>query len=457
MILELLYNLRQLTLMKEVHDKTDAAEKLFLSGKISEALPILVETALTGSTRARYMLAVMYHEGLRVGKNTARVRELLSANISDGDVCSIFFRVRIGLVPKENASNYFFTLTKLADDGDVFAQYELAHYVHKDSGNVSKYMKLAADQNYFLAAYELAVKLYNKKDYAEAREYFEGATKAGHASSMIYLGDIYWNGFGTEIDRRNAVAFYLKARERGVALDRIVLAKLGRAYHFGDGIDKNFTEATKYYDLAFAVGSEDNYILKYLGDMYFTGGHGLVQDLAKTVDYYKKAYSRGICSEEMLMRISIYYNELYAKQALTDIKVMIFASFDENLVEAVKWLRIGVEKNYPQCITALATAYRYGRGVDKDKWQALKYFELAIENGSADGVPERNIGEIIMDNDEGKIFKVMNATRYIFSPATAAIGDYLQEKQVCATAKEWYQKAAAKGDEVAKKWLDENS
>lgn len=35
LILELLYNLRQLTLMKEVHDKTDAAEKLFLSGKIS--------------------------------------------------------------------------------------------------------------------------------------------------------------------------------------------------------------------------------------------------------------------------------------------------------------------------------------------------------------------------------------------------------------------------------------
>jgi len=35
----------------------------------------------------------------------------------------------------------------------------------------------------------------NKKDYAKARNFFEMATKNGHAPSKFFLGDMYWMGF----------------------------------------------------------------------------------------------------------------------------------------------------------------------------------------------------------------------------------------------------------------------
>lgn len=424
LILELLYNLRQLKLMKEVHDKTEAAEKLFLCGKISEAFPILLETASAGSVQARYILAVIYYEGLGVEKNPARVQELLSENILSGEVCSRFFGVRIDLIPKENASNYFFTLTKLADDGDVFAQYELAHYVHKDSGNVSKYMKLAADQNYFLAAYELAMKLYDKKDYAAAREYFERFKNAEHAGSMIYLGDIYWNGFGVSVDREKAGALYKRAYDCGSSLNHQIMANLGEAYHFGYGVEKNWLEAVRCYERAMLAGSKYNYLEKALGDIYWEGGYNVSRDYDKAMNYYEKAYSGNIDTE---------YRE--------------------------HWWKWDLYRMKPYNLIKLGCILLYGFGVHKEYNGALELFKRAIEAGSADGFPERKIAEMISNGlipptDFGMTSSDLSVGG-IFVDYTIKHTNILNARQ--KMTKFWYAKAADKGDKVAKKWLNENS
>lgn len=176
-VLELLYNLRQLEYNKELHEKLQAAKELFLSCKIEEALPLLEETADAGKDEARYMLSVIYKEGLSVGKNPERATALLAGTV---------------------AQDYPDELKQAADCGEVFAQYELAQYHLREA---VRYLKQSANQNYFLAAHELGLMYYAgvgvEKDYEKAKEYFELSADMGHGSSMAYLGDIYfaWRTF----------------------------------------------------------------------------------------------------------------------------------------------------------------------------------------------------------------------------------------------------------------------
>lgn len=170
-ILELLCNMRQLEYAKKIHEKLLAAKKLFLECKIAEALPLLEETADAGESEARYMLATIYKEGLAGKKNPERVA-LLTA----------------GTVTEENSK----ALKRRADDGDVFAQYEMAQY-HLNAAK--EYLQQSADQNYFLALYELGLIYYAgvgvEKDYVKAKEYFKRGADMRHGLSMAYLANIY--------------------------------------------------------------------------------------------------------------------------------------------------------------------------------------------------------------------------------------------------------------------------
>lgn len=418
-VLELLYNLKQLTLAKELYDR---AEKLFLSGNILEALPLL-KILEADNIRARYMLSVIFREGWSgVETNPDYVKSLLSENISGGDVCSMFFGVRIDLNPKETASNYFYTLTKLADDGDVFAQYELAHYVHKDSDNILKYMKLATDQNYFLAAYELGEMYYfgrngAAEDDEQARKYFEIAAKSEqHTGAMYYLGEIYWNGFGGAVNKKKAVELYMKIYEYDLSSDNMIfriaefydneeknpleairwlrigakqgypkcLVSLGLKYHYGVGIDKNWSEATKYFEQAITAGEDTGVSEQHLGNIYWEGDNDITADKKKAVEWYKKAYERGNSSDRMINNIAIFYGDE-----------------EINPSEKIRWWRIGAEKNYPLCLAHLGIQYLYGGYVEENWSESVKYFERSIAAGLNVGIPQKHLGDIYWEGGNG--------------------------------------------------------
>ena len=317
-VLELLYNLKQLTLAKEQSDK---AEKLFLTGYIDEARPLLEETTNEKNIQQRrYMLAVIYHEGMAVEKNLDRVRDLLTKNISEGDVCSIFFGARIGEDLKEKAGENFETLKNLADAGDVFAQYELAQY---EDSKKPEYMTLAADQKYFLAAFELG-KMYCfglNPNYEQARKYFEIAAQSEqHINSMIYLSDIYRNGWGGAVDKEKVLHLCKKIYEREPSEDSIntialfykydqnnpieavdwwiigaekifptCLYNLGWVYFNGRGVEKNWAEAVEYFNKAIAAGANSGFSELHLGKIYCLGLYGSTRDYEQSVTYYDQA------------------------------------------------------------------------------------------------------------------------------------------------------------------------
>ena len=354
-VLELLYNIKQLTLAKELSDN---AENLFLTGYVDEARPLLDETTNEKNIlKRRYMLSVIHHEGSAAEKNLDRARELLSENISESDVCSIFFGARIGVSPKEKASEHFYALTKLADAGDIFAQYELALYV-EDSSNKLKYFKLAAEQKYFLAAFELGKMYCSNENYEQAREYLELAAQSEqHINSMIYLIEIYKNGFDGQVDKEKALHLCKKIYEREPSEDSI-----NRIANFYDEVEYNLTEAAKWW----TIGEEKNFptCLYNLGEAYHYG-FGVEKNLAAAVNLYERAYEGGKSSDDSIDTIANFYDD------------------ENNPTEAVNWWHIGAQKNFPTCLFNLGEAYRNGRGVKKNLAAAVNLYERAYEGGKS--------------------------------------------------------------------------
>lgn len=351
-VLELLCDLRQLEYNKTIHNKLQEAKKLFLSNKIKEALPLLQETADAGKDEARYMLATIYSKGLAVEKKP-EYAALLTA----------------GTIVEENPD----ALKKAADDGDVFSQYELAQYHLKEA---EKYLKQSADQNYFLAAYKLGLMYFEgivvEKDYVKAKEYFEiGADRGYHGLSMIYLADIYFELYGTNVvgyfkSSLKTIEYYEKARINGICLS-----------------DKQFEQ------------------LKIAAER--------IRGCSDLRMYYKSRYDTNIG------RIVYYY-------------------LPRNQKEALKWALLGESIRDRSSVFYAGLIYQNSyknSEIDTNYETAIKYFKRAIEFGSNSGLEECCIAELYEKGGYGII-----ANR--------------------STAREWYKKAAAKGDSDAKKWLERN-
>lgn len=349
--LELLYNLEQAKYAKEFHDKQETARKLFIDCKIEEALPLLKELEAAGDVQSRYILALIYNEGINGEKNPDYTKELLAENISAGDSCSVCFGVRLGLVEEDIEKIPLDEFIKLADEGDVFIQYELAKYYSTKNPKVaSKYLESSWKQNYFIAGYEFAMKFYSAEDYEQTIMYFECAAAINPNVPMlhekIYLDSIY----------KLALKFYSA---------------------------KDYEKAKQYFERV--AEKEHGPATLKLGDIYFYGHGSGVSDKSKAVELYKKAYELGESSDNSINQIALDFSR----------------DGKGDNAAALKWWQIGAEKNYPLCLANLGWSYRYGKGVVKNWSQALKYFESAIAACLNNGYPEKQLGDLFYEGGNG--------------------------------------------------------
>jgi TPR repeat protein len=69
----------------------------------------------------------------------------------------------------------------------------------------------------------------------------------GYAKYQFKLGHMYDNGNGVEKNYKEAVKWYRLAAEQG---NSNAQTNLGVMYEFGNGVEKNYKEAVKWYRLA---------------------------------------------------------------------------------------------------------------------------------------------------------------------------------------------------------------
>ena len=168
----------------------------------------------------------------------------------------------VGLaVPGASAQSYlarrnFLEFKDLAEKGEAAAQYELGRRyegglgAEKDYTEAMKWYRKAAEQNYAQAQLSLGVCYYTgrgvAKDTAEALRWYRKAAEKDSGVQWM-LGVYYDSGVFVEQDETEAAKLYRKAADQDHALAQWNLA---RCYLNGSGVEKDYTQAYAWFNLA---------------------------------------------------------------------------------------------------------------------------------------------------------------------------------------------------------------
>ncbi len=257
----------------------------------------------------------------------------------------------------------------------------------------------------------------------------------GHANAQYNLGLKYYNGQGVNKDYAEAVKWYRKAAEQGHA---VAQSDLGFMYEAGMGVAQDDAEAVKWY----RKSAEQGYGFGQagLGWMY-EEGRGVAQDDAEAAKWYRKAAEQGYANAQN------YLGVMYAKGR----------GVAQDDAEAVKWFRKAAEQGNANAQNNLGTMYAKGRGVAQDDAEAVKWFRKSAEQGHASG--QYSLG-VMYNNGQGVNKDYAEAAKWYrksaeqgHASAQSRLGCMYQYgirvSQDYAEAAKWYRKAAEQGDRLS--------
>ena len=244
-------------------------------------------------------------------------------------------------------------------------------------------------------AYNQALDLDKKKNYAEAIKWFRKVAEQGHTDAQVWIGYYYEKGQGVQQDYAEAVKWYRKAAEQGNATGQ---CNLGYCYSFGKGVQQDYTESVKWYRKA----AEQDYVEAQtnLGWCY-EYGKGVQQDYTEAEKWYRKASEQGYsiaknCLDNLLAKApqlgksqkQIASNEntnaarvpTEQKQLSADELLLVRANEylkEGNYSEAVKWYHKAAEAGNASA-QIIYGSYCF---VEEDFDEAIKWYKKACEQG----------------------------------------------------------------------------
>ncbi|MCI8965349.1 MAG: sel1 repeat family protein [Clostridia bacterium] len=182
---------------------------------------------------------------------------------------------------------------------------------------------------------ELGNRLFNRKEYEEAIEYYRLSSAMGNAEAVTKIGCLYYYGIGVEQDYSIARAYF----KIGVLHEDInSLYRLGDLYINGYGVEKDERKGIEYYIEAYNLikASEDveNYpdILLRLG-VVFMEGRLLKQDLNMAENFLEIAKNG---YEERMNNDDIFSNKFYkeTKKYLSELKEVLNSEENDENIES---------------------------------------------------------------------------------------------------------------------------
>ncbi len=151
-------------------------------------------------------------------------------------------------------------------------------------------------------------------------------------------------------------------RVRAEAGDADAQLNLGGAYFKGQGVNRDYAEATKWFLMAAQQGQS---LAQFnLGMMYATG-EGVAQDHAEAAKWYRASANQGLGVAQLNLGVA------YA----TGQGVL------QNDSEAVKWLKLAATQGEAQAQFNLGVMYANGQGVRQDLVESYRWAKLADAQG----------------------------------------------------------------------------
>lgn len=339
------------------------AENLFLHAKLQEAFPILKELANKGNGRAMYLLAEYY--SCTFGKNKRdKVLYWREKGAECGDLLAKLNSPQLYDDFNKIFSQIFPQIKQMAENGDLFAKFELTFLDSKD-GN--RYLGEVLDAGYFLAQMDMA-KAYSglisidgiKKDLEQAAKWYRKAAEQGYAKAQYELSKCYYFGRGVTQDYSEAFFWSSKSADQGNVNGQYAL---GDCYYFGHGVQQNYEKAVGWYTEA---ANQGNVSAMYDLAICYYYGKGVEIDYQQATELFENAANEGSV-ESMNLLGDCYYEGKGVPQ---------------NYSQAVALYERALNENSPQAYYNLGSCYRWGNGVRKDKEKAKELFKKGIELGS---------------------------------------------------------------------------
>jgi TPR repeat protein len=276
-------------------------------------------------------------------------------------VLIIFIAIISGLTDSTSFTEFF------AEKGWTWMQTKTAsnYYKEKNYTAAVKWYKMAAEQNYADAQYNLGYCYeYGKgveQDYTVAVKWYKKAAEQNYAVAQNDLGNCYYSGNGVEQNYTDAVKWYKKAADQNYADAQY---NLGYCYEHGKGVEQDYTEAVKWFKKA--TEQNNPAAQNSLGFCYYYG-KGVYKDYYEAVKWYRKATEQGFAAAQNNLGNCYWYGN----------------GVKQNYTEAVKWYKMAAEKNNADAQISLGVCYYDGKGVYKDYYEAVKWYKKAAEQNYA--------------------------------------------------------------------------
>lgn len=433
----------------EQEERLKDAEKLCLEYKLQEAFDAFQALAEEGNGRAMYFLGEFYRQtfGNVIEKDEEKGFDWHKKGAEAGDVLA---KLNTAYEYDKDSSertrimdNVLEEVKQLAEDGDCFAQSELADvYVERNEDNKAFLMiKQSAEAGYWRSRYKLGDYYFYgigvSEDEEEAVKWYHVVAEKGYPAAQNMLGNLYYNGSGVPVNKEKAVEWYRRAAEQG---DSQAQRNLGFCYANGQGVMHDDEKATYWYKKAADQGHAD--AQTELGFCYEIG-RGVPQNDNKAVYWYKKAASQGF--EWGQLRLGICYRD--------------GIGVGQNGYEAEKWYEKAATQGLAQAQYELGALYADGTLVGRNQFKAVQYFEKAAKAGIAEAQNRLALcydeGKGVGEDDERAVILYKQAAEQGYAPAQYNLAMCYEEGEGLECDLEealyWYKKAADQGYENAKK------
>ena len=308
-----------------------------LEGNYQQALENFTESEKTPNPEAEYWLGHMYENGLGVDRNYGEAQKYYELSIKNGGVralAALGKMYRDGKTGKTEPEKAFELFTKAAALKDPEAIFNIARAYENGSG-------VTADSQ-------------------KAYRHFSDAAKRGHPEAMYYVGRYLEEGVFTNANIQEAVKYYKLAAEHHVPEAEMAM---GRCYEKGLGVARSLPKSYESYLSAAAHGNRE--AMRITGDNLING-NGTEKDPYTAYQWYQKAadlddpYSATVAAA--------IYTSGYTDPRNPE---RIIAA---NPDKARKYLKKGINQNFPDAQAFLAKCYLDGRLTGKDPKKAYDLF-----------------------------------------------------------------------------------
>ena len=311
-----------------------------------------------------------------------------------------------------------------------------------------------------------SVHLHAQQGDTNSVESIKAKAEKGDPSAQCALGDIYSQAKGVERNITEALKWYRKAANQGNAQAEWTI---GVCYFGGLGVPKDIIEAKKWYLKAATAGLADAQAT--LGDYY--KNDWLEKDMAEAAKWYRKAAEQGNAWSQAQLGVSYYFGDgvekdlveavkwdrKAAEQRNADAQYNLGACYyrgdgvNKDIVEAVKWYRKAADQGYAKAQFCLGNCYDIGSGVEKDLGEAAKWYRKAAEQ---DFVAAQFNMALCYQKGNGVEKDIVEAAKWYrkaaeqnFVMAQCNLGSIYHsgegvEKNIVEAAK-WYRKASEQG------------